>query len=251
MKRPDCQYRAPYTPNIRCRAALLGVVGALLMLLIPAVGFGQSAQRALDAIVAGEPTIAQVRAQILRANGWESADLDDWSSRARWSHLMPDLKGEVAWLDQRDVQARYREDLKSADNGLIILGGGQNNYYDDSRLRSIYAVTVRWNLSGLIYDSSEPRIAAEVDRRRRARHERLIEASDAYYARRRLQIHWLLLPSDQWRERLETQLEIDRYTARLDAMTQGWFSAEIARHDARNTPPGRAVPSGTSGRRSK
>lgn len=251
MNRYDLPKIVRHVPLLRWQALVCAAACMLFVLCAPASGRSQTPEKALDALVAAEPTIAQVRAQILRANGWEQNDLDEWSARARWSHLMPDLKGEVAWLDQRDIQARYREDLKSADNGLIILGGGQNNYYDDSRLRSIYAVTVRWNLAGLIYDSSEPRIAAEVDRRRRARHERLIEASDAYYARRRLQIHWLLLPADQWRERLETRLEIDRYTARLDAMTQGWFSAEISRQRAHTTSHSRAEQPGTSGRTSK
>jgi hypothetical protein len=194
----------------------------------PANLAAQTPRDVLGAFRATEPTLKQVRRQVLRAHGWEDPDLDEWSSRARWSHLLPDLKGEVAWLDQRDIEARYSEDLSTTDEGLMFRDGAQNDFIDDSRLRTIYAVTVEWDLSGLIYDGSEPRIAREVSRRRQARQEQLIEAGEAYYARRRYQVQWALTPADQWRKRIDLRLEINRYTARLDAMTAGWFSAEIA-----------------------
>lgn len=218
---------------------LLPVV--ILIAFWPATLLAQSSsgayeQRILEKIEANEPSLAQLRRQVLRVRGWEEPDLDRWSSRARWSHLLPDLKGEAAWLDQRDVQARYREDISATDQGLMFRDGGQNNFYDDSRLRSVYAVTARWQLAGLVYDRSEPRIASEVRQRQKAREKLLIEVGEAYYARRRFQIEWALTPAAQWRKRIETQLEVDRFTARLDAMSSGWFSAQITKmHQNRDT----------------
>lgn len=213
----------------------------LSALLLPRAASAQGAQaRALAQVERDEPTVAAVRRQVLRAHGWADPDLDDWSSRARWSHLLPELKGEVAWLDQQDIQARYREDMRTSEEGLIFVGGGQNNYHNDSRLRSIYAVTVKWKLSGLIYDTSEPRIASEVSRRQKARRELLVEVGEIYFARRQFQMEFLLTSSTEWRKRLQLKVEVERSTARLDALSEGWFSAELARikreRDAKNTP---------------
>lgn len=211
------------------RSRPLKILLVVAALFLPAPLLAQTPSRVLERIAAREPTLAQLRQRVLRAQGWEDPDLDQWSSRARWSHILPDVKGEAAWLDQRDVQARYREDISTTDKGLMFRDGGQNDFYDDSRLRSVYAVTVSWELSGLIYDSSEPRIASEVRQRQKARQKLLIEVGEAYFARRRYQVEFALTPKAQWRKRIETQLEVDRFSARLDAMSGGWFSAQIAR----------------------
>lgn len=201
---------------------------ALASLLWTRPLLAQSQSRVVEKLIANEPSLARLRQRVLRVRGWEDPDLDRWSTRARWSHLLPELKGEAAWLDQRDVQARYREDISTTNEGLMFRDGGQNNFYDDSRLRSVYAVTARWSLSGLVYDPSETRIASEVRQRQQARQKLLIEVGEAYYARRRFQIEWALTPATDWRKRIDTQLEVDRFTARLDAMSAGWFSAQIA-----------------------
>src|SRR5690554_4919764 len=201
----------------------------LALIFWPSPLLAQSASGVLERLAASEPSLAQLRRQVMRVRGWEDPDLDQWSSRARWSHLLPELKGEAAWLDQRDVQARYREDISTTDKGLMFRDGGQNNFYDDTRLRSVYAVTARWDLSGLVYDSSEPRIASEVRQRQEAREKLLIEVGEAFYARRRFQVEWALTPVSDWRKRIEVQIEIDRFTARLDAMSSGWFSSQIAK----------------------
>jgi|GEM_PF-6769632 len=201
----------------------------LVFIFCPSPLQAQATSGVLERLAASEPSLAQLRRQVMRVRGWEDPDLDQWSSRARWSHLLPDLKGEAAWLDQRDVQARYREDISTTDKGLMFRDGGQNNFYDDTRLRSVYAVTARWDLSGLVYDSSEPRIAGEVRQRQQAREKLLIEVGEAFYARRRFQVEWALTPAADWRKRIEVQIEIDRFTARLDAMSSGWFSTQIAK----------------------
>lgn len=192
-----------------------------------AVGFAQQAPDAVARSFAQEPSVDRVRQVALQANGYGQDDLDRWSSRARWSHLLPEVEGEVAWLDQRDRETSYQEDLETNDSGTMYRDSARNDFVDDSRLRTIYAVELEWDLSGLVYDRSEPTIAREVRRRREARRDLLVAVGEAYFQRRRYLSEFLLTPKAQWRKRMDLRLEADRQTARLDAMTGGWFSRAL------------------------
>ncbi|MFP4600739.1 MAG: hypothetical protein ACLFVJ_20965 [Persicimonas sp.] len=208
-------------------SALILVTCALLAW--PAEAGGQSQPRqAIDRALSAEPSVDQVQQAALRASGYDADDLDQWSSRARWSHLLPEVRGEVAWLDQRDREARYQEDMQTDQAGKMFRDGARNHFVDDNRLRTLYAVDLEWDLSGLVYDRSESTIAREVRQRRKARRILLEEVSEAYYMRRRHLVELMLTPRDQWRKRIELQLEVDRYSAHVDAMTAGWFSRTLA-----------------------
>lgn len=201
----------------------------LMALALPVDAVAQASPRAVTSQFASEPSIARTRSAALRANGYSRGDLDDWSTRARWSHLLPEVQGEIAWLDQRDKEASYREDLETNETGAMYRDSARNDFVDDTRLRTMYAIELEWDLSGLVYDDSEPTIAREVRRRRDARRELLVAVGDAYYLRRRYLTELVLTPRAEWRKRLELRLEADRQTARIDAMTSGWFSRALAK----------------------
>jgi hypothetical protein len=203
-------------------------IAAVICLPNAARAQSPSADR-VERALAKEPPIEQVQRAALEANGYADDDLDRWSSRARWSHVLPQVKGQVAWLDQRDHKARYREDLDSDEAGTMLRDRAQNNFYDDTRLRTVYSVELRWDLSGLVYDRSETTIAREVRQRTTARARLLDEVTQAYFMRRRHVLERTLTPSKRWRKHLELQLDIDRQTARLDAMTGGWFGSALQR----------------------
>lgn len=173
-----------------------------------------------------EPSVREVQQAALGAAGYADGDLDDWSARARWSHLLPEVSGEAAWLDQRDEQTRYREDMV-ADGEAMYRDEAQNDIIADSRLRAVYAVELEWDLSGLVFDRSEPSIAREVRQRREARAELMAEVADVYYARRSAQAALVTTPEADWQTRLRLQLEVRRQTARLDALTGLWFSRAL------------------------
>lgn len=214
---------------LRIMSTLIGF-GAAIVLGVPCAAQAQpAAVDRVERVLAKEPPIDRVQRAALEANGYAGDDLDRWSSRARWSHLLPQVKGQVAWLDQRDYKARYREDLDTDEAGTMLRDGAQNYFYDDARLRTVYSVEVRWDLSGLVYDRSETTIAREVRQRRAARQSLLEDVTQAYFMRRQHLLERALTPSQQWRRHLEIQLDIDRQTARLDALTRGWFSNAVQR----------------------
>ncbi len=208
-------------------AAACALAISMTVLALPTTARAQTQPAAVRRIIERDPPVERVRQAALRAYGYAADDLDEWSSRARWSHLLPDVDGEVDWLDQNDSESRYREELATQDTGQMSRDSAMNYVVADSRLRSIYSVELQWDLSGLIYDKSEPRIASEVRRRREARQKLLVAVGEAYYQRRRYLIELVLTPSAKWRKRLDLRLQVDRQTARLDAMTNGWFSRAL------------------------
>ena len=174
-----------------------------------------------------EPTVTQVQRAALGASGYRMGDLDDWSTRARWSHLLPKVSAEVLWLDQHDVETRYQEDIETNDVGQMHRDSARNYFIDDSRLRSIYALELDWELSGLVYDPAEASIAREVRARRKARRKLLIQVAELYFERRQRQLLLILTARSQWRKRLDLYIDLRQLTAQLDALTGQWFSRQL------------------------
>lgn len=174
-----------------------------------------------------EPTVSEVQQAALRYAGLARSELDAWSSRARWSNAVPQIQGQIAWLDQRDIQLRYRENYKTDDEGFTIADPNQSNLADDARFRTLYSIRASLDLGGLIYDRSEPIIAREVRSRLNSRDDILRRATELYFARRKQQAIRFLTALSDWDRHLELELEIQSLTAQIDAMTGGWFARQL------------------------
>ncbi|MBA2661577.1 MAG: hypothetical protein H0U74_04740 [Bradymonadaceae bacterium] len=178
---------------------------------------------------AHEPGITAVQSAALEYAGLADPDLDAWSARARWSNAIPRLQAQMAWLDQRDVQLRYRETFSTDDEGVIVADPNQSNLADDARFRTLFSLRASLDLGGLVYDRSEPIIAREVRSRFGQRDDVLRRVTELYFARRGKQAIRHLTPIANWERHLELELEIQAQTAQLDALTGGWFVRQLAR----------------------
>src|SRR5690554_4040749 len=58
-----------------------------------------------------EPTVLATHQAALAHLDIGSPNLDRWTRRARLSALLPQVQGQVAWLDQHDLQNRFRENI--------------------------------------------------------------------------------------------------------------------------------------------
>ncbi len=174
-----------------------------------------------------EPSVGEVQKAALQYAGLADTNLDAWSTRARWSNAIPRLQGQVAWLDQRDVQLRYREVYKTDDDGYITADPNQSNLADDARARTLYSIRASLDLGGLLYDRSEPIIAREVRSRLSSRDDILRRSTELYFTRRQRQVIRFLTPISDWNRHLELELEIQSLTAQLDAMTGGWLTQKL------------------------
>ncbi len=174
-----------------------------------------------------EPNVYEVQAQLLDHRDFDGHRPDRWTRRARLSHLLPRVQGQSNWLDQHHRQDRFREDIDADDDGLYHRDGAQHLWRDDLRFRSIYSIRLDFDLSGLVFSGDEMAIQREV-RSRWAMHDDLVEeVTNLYFARRRLQIQGYLFGDEDPMSALDRHLEIEALTARIDALTGGWFRTQI------------------------
>lgn len=178
-----------------------------------------------------EPDIRAVQRAALEHATEGTAPLKRWRRRARWANLVPDVGGEVAWLDQRDSELRYDEDITTGEDGRMTREEASNRYVDDLRIRAVYAADFQLDLGGLVFDRDEIAIARESRHRVRARRELLTEVTALYFRRRKHQVLQMLAPRDDWQKRLGLILKVRSLTARIDALTGGWFRKQLDQSD--------------------
>jgi hypothetical protein len=177
----------------------------------------------------GEPDVRAVQQAALRHAEDGLAGLDRWRRRARWSNLVPDVDGEFAWLDQRDSQLQYDEDITTGEDGSPTRDQASNRFVDDLRVRALYGVELQFDLGGLVFDRDELSVARESRARTKARAELMAQVTTLYFERRHRQILQRLAAPTNLRERLTLILEIERLTAEIDALTGGWFATRLGR----------------------
>ncbi|HSN90480.1 MAG TPA: hypothetical protein VLS93_04570 [Anaeromyxobacteraceae bacterium] len=166
------------------------------------------ALRALARLAAGEPTAGDVQAAARRAEA--SGDPTSLPGRGRTAALLPRLTAEY----------RYGE---STTHTLGLQGSGEVDYARFAPGSSIL-VRATWDLGELLSPPGElAALAAAADRARR-RDEAVRRATALYFERARLRLALVLDPPATPRAWAEAEIEIDRVTAELDALTGGLYA---------------------------
>jgi len=101
-------------------------------------------------------------------------------------------------------------------------------------------VLAEWDLSRLVFNRDGILAARQVERIVNQREDILTTVNKLYFARRQLQAEAELDRTASVQIIVQLELRIESLTADLDALTGGWFSAEIARR--RPERPRRAPP---------
>lgn len=179
------------------------------------------------AAFAHEPDVYDVQRRVLDHRDIDDERPDRWTRRARLSRLLPRVQGQTNWLDQRDRQDQFRENIDADDFGDYEPDNAQHLWRDNLRYRSIYSLRLDFNLPEVIYSSDEIAIQREVRNRWAMRDELIDHVTEMYFARRRLQLRAKLFPPDAPEEILDQHLKIEALTARIDALTGGWFRQQL------------------------
>lgn len=216
----------------RIRPILLAIVVWMVVSTTASQALGldhddaQRLQQAIDAFE-HEPDVYEVQQRVLDHRDIDDDRPDRWTRRSRLSHLLPRVQGRTNWLDQRTRRDRFREDIDADDDGTYRFDGGQHQWRDDLRFRSIYSLRVDFDLPGLLFSGDEMAIQREVRNRWAMRDDLVEEVTDLYYARRRLQLHRYLFGDDDPAQAIDHFIEIETLTARIDALTGGWFRHQL------------------------
>jgi hypothetical protein len=170
----------------------------------------RDALRALAALAAGEPGVAEVQEAAARAAERSVPEAHGFGRRARLAALLPRLTAE------------YRRDERSY-RVVGLQGSGEVDY---TRLApgSAFVVRATWELGELVAARGEISAAAAEAERARRRGEAVRRAIALFHERRRARLALLLAPPEDALSRAEAELEVDRLGAELDALTGGLFS---------------------------
>ncbi len=87
-----------------------------------------------------------------------------------------------------------------------------------------WSVDVSWDLADLIWSTDQTTIDNRSKLMVQLRDDLLTQLNHLYYSRRRLQIEGLIQSSSSLQKEIDRRLQIDEYTAGIDALTGGYFS---------------------------
>lgn len=176
----------------------------------PATAAEGGAARALAAVAAEGPEIEAVQ----RAAGAEAerglSAAPGFARRSRAAALLPRLTAE--W---RHEERSHRV--------VGLQGSGEVDYLN---LAPGTAVVLRatWDLGALVAARGELAAAQSAGEAARRRAEAVRRATALFYERRRALLALLLDPPGTERTRAEAEIDVDRMTAELDALTGGLFT---------------------------
>lgn len=165
--------------------------------------------RLLARLAAGDPPIARVQAAAAAAVEEAVPDPAALAARRRLAALLPRVSAELK-ADQRSYRV------------VGLQGTSEVDYLRSSPGTSV-SVQATWELPDLVVGRGEPASASAALTRLRRREEAVRRATLLYYERRRLLVLLALDPPTTPLARAEAELELDRRTAELDAVTGGLF----------------------------
>jgi hypothetical protein len=152
------------------------------------------------------PSVAAVIAAAHGAAGLRGDPARAWAARSRASGLVP-------WVSVRIGRDTRWEELDP-----------------DADRTSTLELRATWRLDRLLADPRELQVASVAAARRREQQQLATRVIRAYFEWKR------------WVASAPGGLRAEEAAAELDAMTDGWFSAEISRRAVARAPRGRAAP---------
>ncbi len=162
----------------------------------------------------GPPSLPETMDAAVAEAGLDPGFEDDLLDQARWAAALP----RVRFTLRRDWQHDEALDLEP--------DPVDGSYGVDTDAHLEIGVTAQWDLAGLVAPDSAAslrRIALDAQQARQALR---LEVAKAYSERCRLRLEWEAAPEDGTR-RVELAWAIAERTARLDALTGGFFRRSL------------------------
>ncbi len=149
-----------------------------------------------------EPSIREVQRASIEYADVHPEKIQSWRTRAKVKALLPELS-----VDYDKTVYTY--------GGDFLIGP-----YD-------WGVNFKWDLADLVWNPSQTSIDVRSRLMVQLRDDILDEITRTYFERRRLQVEMHLLPSSNAGGKVERELRMQELTADLDALTGGYFSAQL------------------------
>ena len=204
-------------PSRRVTAALAAALCALA--LAPSESHAQATEADLArarAVIASEPSVRDTVQAALAYFRVRPDDIDGIRSAARARALLPILTAGYVYTDDTDAST---ETQRMSDPYERAAGRA-------ARQHSVGAGVV-FDFRDAIFNPGEVQAYGLIGVQRDV----MLEATRAYFLRRQLMLRAMLQPPADPLALLALDLRIEEFTAVLDSLTGGWFSARLAGED--------------------
>ncbi len=196
-------------------------------LLLPGVATAQSVDDVL-ASFAGEPTILEVQEAAAAYAQIDQGVMEGWSTRASLAGLLPSVRVDYRRRVEDDLQMDDDQDLEVDELGDLVLTGVDRDVRTDDDTQSDILIRGDFELNELVWNPDLLRVSKEIRDVVELREDILTTVTTLFFERRRAQVQLQLSPPSDPVERLRRELEIQELTASIDALTGGWFSAQLS-----------------------
>ena len=196
-------------------------------LFTPGVASAQSVDEVM-ASFAGEPTILEVQEAAAAYAQIDQGVMEGWSTRASLAALLPDVRVQYQRRVEDDLQMDDDQDLEVDELGDLVLTDVARDVRTDDDTQSDIRIQGDFELNELVWNPDLLRVSKEIRDVVELREDILTTVTTLFFERRRAQVQLQLSPPSDPLERLRRELEIQELTASIDALTGGWFSAQLS-----------------------
>ncbi len=167
---------------------------------------------------AHEPTIEEIRESAIEYASVHPDKIEKWKKAA----------ANKAWLPSLSFAYQKKEDWQSSSYKYNY--SGERVYTDDDITDGqdkVWSVSLSWNLSNIIWNTSQTSIEIRSNAMVKLRDDILNEVTRLYFERRRLQIEMVTASPQDVLEKLERDLRLEELTANIDALTGSYLSKRL------------------------
>ncbi|MCD6309827.1 MAG: hypothetical protein J7M18_03875, partial [Candidatus Eremiobacteraeota bacterium] len=161
---------------------------------------------------AHEPGIVEVQKVAINYAEVNPEKIARWRRQSRLRHFLP-----------------YFSIKQEKDMTIDVKGSSSNPFYVIGPDNKSVDYSLSWDLGNLVWSTDQTSIDVRSRLMVQLRGDVLDEVTKTYFERRRIQVDMITNPPKSLSARLKKQLRLQELTAQIDALTGGWFSAEIER----------------------
>ncbi len=169
----------------------------------------------------------ELHAEVIHYLKFDQEEMEGWKKKARWAAALPRLQAGFQ-RDLKDVAQLSTQNSVSITGGDVFIGPDKNQFDQDFNQGTSFDVKAIWYLDEVVFNRDSLMVSGEIRDWVRERNRALQEATEAYFARKRLlqELREKEIPPDI---REQKKLLLDRASATLDALTGGWFSTRLGK----------------------
>lgn len=164
-----------------------------------------------------EPTMEEIRETAIVYASVDPNKIERWRKAA----------AKKAWLPSLSFTYQEKEDWQSSN---YFYTTAKEKYTDDDITNGqdkVWSVVLSWNLSNLVWNTSQSTIELRSKAMVLLRDDLLNEVTRLYFERRRLQTEMITAPPKSPVERIEKELRLQELTAGIDALTGSYLSKRL------------------------